>query len=127
MSWSGVKNDFFGFGLNKSRYCISYTLSSLYVNGSLNKLKSCSFGLNKSHFMKQMTTFHFCLVNTIHSVMLLPTIYVLTINEIFQMRYCKKFYLKGHQNYNMTKSKISRKCPFIQYIQRCKSILGAHC
>ena len=31
---------------------------------------------------------------------------VLGINETFQMRYCTKFYLKGHQNYNKSKSKV---------------------
>ena len=42
------------------------------------------------------------------------TRYVFTINEIFQMRYCMKFYLKGHQNYNKSKSKVPKKAYFIK-------------
>ena len=37
---------------------------------------------------------------------LLPTRYVFTIYETFQMRYCMKFYLKGHQIYNKSKWKV---------------------
>ena len=43
---------------------------------------------------------------------LLPTIYVLTIIETYQMRYCMKFYLKGHQNYN--KSNVPKNAYFIK-------------
>ena len=46
------------------------------------------------------------------------------------MRYCMKFYLKGHQNYHKSKSKVPKKCPFIKWIQKCESltfdISGAH-
>ena len=52
--------------------------------------------LNKGDFMQLMTTFHLSLVDTIRAATLLPTRYVLTINETFQMRYCTKFYLIGH-------------------------------
>ena len=40
---------------------------------------------------------------------LLPTKYVLVINETFQMRCCIMFCLKGYQNYNKSKSKVPRK------------------
>ena len=40
---------------------------------------------------------------------LLPTRHVFKINETFQMRYCMKFYLKGHQNYNKSMSKVPKK------------------
>ena len=53
-------------------------------------------GLNKGDFMQQMTTFQISLVDTIHAATLLLIRYVLTINKIFQMRYCTKFYLMGH-------------------------------
>ena len=45
---------------------------------------------------------------------LLPTKYVFKINETFPMRYCMKFYLKGHQNYNKSKLKVPKKAYFIK-------------
>ena len=29
------------------------------------------------------------------------------------MRYCKKFYLKGNQNYHKSKTKVPKKCPLV--------------
>ena len=46
--------------------------------------------------------------------MLLPTRYVFTIYETFQMSYCMKFYLKGHQSYNKSKLKVAKKAYFIK-------------
>ena len=46
-----------------------------------------------------MTTFPLSLVDTIDAATLQPTRYVLTINKIFQMTYCKKVYLTGRKNY----------------------------
>ena len=56
------------------------------------------------------------------------TRYVLTINETFQMRCCTNVYLRGHQNYNKSKSKASKNTnltsvPFC----RGRSILPARC
>ena len=48
------------------------------------------------------------------SHVILPTRYVFTIYETFQMRYCMKFYLKGHQNYNKSKLKVAKKAYFIK-------------
>ena len=48
------------------------------------------------------------------TVRLLAIIYVLVIIKTFQMRYRMKFYLKGHQNYNMSKSKVLKKAFFIK-------------
>ena len=38
--------------------------------------------------------------------------YVLTTIESFQMRYCTKFYVKGHQNCQKLKSKLRKKSFF---------------
>ena len=46
--------------------------------------------------------------------MLLPTKYVVRINESFQMRYCTKLYLKGHQEYDKSNSKVSKKAYFMK-------------
>ena len=43
------------------------------------------------------------------NAMLLPTKYVIAIVQTFQMRYCKKSNLKGHQNYDKLKSKVPKK------------------
>ena len=64
--------------------------------------------LNKGNFMQYMTIFHLSLVGIIHAATLLPTRYVLTINETFQMRYCMKFYLKGHQKYKQSNFWLSK-------------------
>ena len=56
-----------------------------------------------------MTTFQHSLVDIIHAAMLLPTRYLLTINETFQMMYCMKFYLKVHQNHTKSQIKSSKK------------------
>ena len=45
---------------------------------------------------------------------LLHTRYVLAINKTFQLRYCMNFYLKGHQNYNMSKSEVGKNTYFIK-------------
>ena len=42
-----------------------------------------------------------------------PSRYVLAINETFKKRYCMNYYLKGHQNYNKSKSKVPKKAYFI--------------
>ena len=52
--------------------------------------------------------------------MLLLTRYVLGINETLKMRYYTKFYLKGHQNYNMSNSKVLKKAFFIEYTAKIK-------
>ena len=70
--------------------------------------------LNKGHFMQQMTTFQLSLLDTVHAAMLLPATIVLIINETFQMSYCTKFFLRGHQNYNMSNSKVLKKDFFIK-------------
>ena len=46
--------------------------------------------------------------------MLLPTRYVFAIYETFQMKYCMKFYLEGHQNWNKSKFKVAKKAYFIK-------------
>ena len=51
---------------------------------------------------------------------LLQTIYVFTINKTFEMKYCMKFYLKGHQNYSKTNSKVPKKAYFIEYLGKPK-------
>ena len=62
----------------------------------------------------KMSTFHMSSLLFKSTVMLLSTRYVLTIYETFKMRYCMKFYLKGHQNYSMSKSKVAKKTYFIK-------------
>ena len=69
-----------------------------------------------------MTTFHLSLVDTINAAMLLPTRYVLIINMYFEMRYCMKVYLRGHQNYNKSKSKVPKKAYFIKKTWIAKSL-----
>ena len=46
-----------------------------------------------------MSTFHTSFLLRKSTATLLPTRYVLSINETFQMRYCMKFYLKGYQKH----------------------------
>jgi len=45
--------------------------------------------------------------------LLLLTRYVLGINKTLKMRYCTKFYLKGHQNYNKSESKVPKKAQIL--------------
>ena len=62
----------------------------------------------------KMSTFQLSFILYKSTVMLLPTRYVFTIDETFQMRCCMKFYLKGHQNYNSINSKVAKKTYFIK-------------
>ena len=66
--------------------------------------------LNKGNFMQYMTIFHLSLVGIIHAATLLPTRYVLTINETFQMMYCKKVYLR---EIRITTSQKYQKMPIV--------------
>ena len=54
------------------------------------------------------------------TAMIMPTRYLLVIYDTFQLRYCMKFYLKGHQNYHKSKSKVPKKCPSLSKFQSLK-------
>ena len=59
--------------------------------------------LTKSNYVcsvwSKMVTFQLSFWLRKNSATLLPTRYVLTIDDTFKMRYCMKLYLKGHQKY----------------------------
>ena len=64
--------------------------------------------LNKAHFMYLTAQIHKTILLHKNTNKPLPIRYIFTINETFQMRYCMKFYLKGHQKYNWSNFWLSR-------------------
>ena len=62
----------------------------------------------------EMSGFQDSFVLCKNAAMSLATEGFLTTNESFQMRYYMKFYAKGHQNCQKSKSKLHKKSVFIK-------------
>ena len=56
----------------------------------------------------------------------LPTLWFLTTNESFQMRYCMNFFFKGHQNCQKSNLKVHEKSCFIKWIWKAKTLTSGH-
>ena len=56
----------------------------------------------------------------------LPTLWLLTTNESFQMRYCMNFIFKGHQNCKKLNLKEHEKSCFIKWIWKAKTLTSGH-
>ena len=56
----------------------------------------------------------------------LPTLWFLTTNESFQMRYCLNFFFKGHQNCQKSNIEGHEKSCFIKWIWKAKTLTSGH-
>ena len=117
LGYSQICRSFFSFWKSLSIFTLLY-LMVLWPSFNLIESPStaavqywrslgCDIWNRLLHYRQVNATFVFWLCKS--TTILLPTRYVLIINNIFQMRYCMKFYLKGHQNYNESNSKYQKR------------------
>ena len=74
----------------------------------------------------KIRTLQDCIVLCKSAAMPLPTLWFLTTNESFQMRYCMNFFFKGHQNCQKSNLKVHEKSCFIKWIWKAKTLTSGH-
>ena len=97
-----------------------YAFEVLWTTAVL--LQNCSF----DSVWSKISTFQDYIVLCKSAATPLPTLWLLTTYESFQMRYCMNFFFKGHQNCQKSNLKVHEKSCFIKWIWKTKTLTSGH-